>query len=334
MMHPGKARTALKRGALVAAANWQVVAIQSIADTTFKLLLLVPIVGGGLLVTMLLGIDLWSVLFGRLWDMLFRISRALMAQPVALVSYLAGFLVVLVGGALLMFLVKGGTVSVIAAAEGEAGPIERPPLRVAGFRRAMAFSIETFTGGSSRLFRRYLALGVVLSVAYAVAAVLCLLAAFGLYRLGGRSALLVGSVAALGIVLFVGCVTIINVLYLLAQLVMAVDDCGVGAGIRGVSRFLVRDFSRLSRVFGFTVLLLLVATLLSVAATWGFYLIAYVPVAGVIVLPLQLGAWLLRNLVFQYVGVTALAAYVSLYRGFSNDGRAAADAVSSRRAIS
>ena len=39
MTHPGKARTALKRGSLIAAANWQVVAIQSVADTTFKLLL-------------------------------------------------------------------------------------------------------------------------------------------------------------------------------------------------------------------------------------------------------------------------------------------------------
>jgi hypothetical protein len=330
MKHPGKARTALKRGALVAAANWQVVAIQSVADTTFKLLLLVPIVGGGFLVTMLLGIDLWSVLLGRMWQMFFRISRALMAQPVALVSYLAGFLVVLVGGALLMFLVKGGSVSVIAGADVAAGPVERSPLRVAGFRRAMAFSIETFTGGASRLFRRYVGLGVALSVAYVLAAALCLLAAFGLYRLGGDSALLVGSVAALGIVLFVGLVTVINVLYLLAQLIMAVDDCGVGAGLRGVGRFLRRDFARLSRVFGFTVFLLLVATLLSVAATWGFYLIAYVPVAGVIVLPLQLGAWLLRNLVFQYVGVTALAAYVSLYRGSSNDGSVPAGGISSR----
>ena len=134
-----------------------------------------------------------------------------------------------------------------------------------------------------------------LCLAYGLAAALCLLTAFGLYRLGGASALLLGSVAALGIVLFVGLVTVINVLYLLAQLIMAVDDCGVGAGLRGVVRFLARDFSKLSRVFGFTVLLLLVVTLLSVMATWGFYLIAYVPVAGVIVLPLQLGAWLLAT---------------------------------------
>jgi hypothetical protein len=330
MMHPGKARTALKRGALIAAANWQVVVIQSIGDTTFKLLLAVPIVGGGFLVTMLLGRDLRDVLSGNLREMLFGISSTLMARPLALASYLVGFLLVLGGGVMLMFLVKGGTVSVLAAADRAAGQIERPPLRVAGFRKAVAFSIETFTGGSARLFRRYLLLGILLGLVYVVAAALCLLIAFGLYRLGGDRPLLLGSVAALGIVLFVALVTIVNVLYLLAQIIMAVDDGGVGAGVRGVARFIRGEFMKVSRVFGVTILLLLVATLLSVAATWGFYLIAYVPLAGVIVLPLQLGAWLLRNLVFQYVGVTALSAYLSLYRRFSRDG-ADAPAVSLSR---
>jgi hypothetical protein len=330
MKHPGKARTALKRGSLVAAANWQVVAIQSLADTTFKLLLLVPVVGGAFLVTVLLGRDLREVLTGSLREMLFGIGGTLMARPLALASYLAGFLLVLVGGVLLMFVVKGGTVSVIADADRAAGPIERPPLRAAGFRKARAFSIETFTAGSARLFRRYLLLGILLGVVYVISAALCLVLAFGLYRLGGDRPLLLGSVAALGIVLFVALVTIVNVVYLLAQLVVAVDDCGVGPGLRAVARFIRREFSKLSRVFGVTVLLLLLATLLSVVATWGFYLIAYVPVAGVIVLPLQLVAWLLRNLVFQYVGLTALSAYLSLYRGFAPGGATAAGALSSR----
>lgn len=330
MKHPGKARTALKRGALIAAANWQVVAIQSVADTTFKLLLLVPVVGGGLLVTMLLGRDLRDVLTGSLREMLFGIGGTLMARPLALTSYLVGFLLVLVGGVLLMFLVKGGTVSVIAEADRAAGSIERPPLRAAGFRRAMAFSIETFTEGSARLFRRYLLLGIVLAVVYVFSAALCLSVAFGLYRLGGDRPLLLGSVAALGIVLFVALVTLVNVLYLLAQLVVAVDDCGVGAGLRAMAGFIRREFYKLSRVFGFTVLLLLLATLLSVVATWSLYLIAYVPVAGVIVLPLQLVAWLLRNLVFQYVGLTALSAYLSLYRGHARDGAPASGVLSSR----
>jgi tetratricopeptide (TPR) repeat protein len=66
----------------------------------------------------------------------------------------------------------------------------------------------------------------------------------------------------------------------------------------GIVRFVRGEFWKVTRVFGVTILLLVLATLLSVAATWGFYLIAYVPLAGVIVLPLQLAAWLLRSLLF------------------------------------
>ena len=83
--------------------------------------------------------------------MLFGVAGTLAARPLALASYLFGFALVLAGGAGLMFLVKGGTVSVLVLADRSAGPVERPPLRMAGFRRAMLFSIETFTDGSARL---------------------------------------------------------------------------------------------------------------------------------------------------------------------------------------
>ena len=319
MTHPGKARTALKRGSLIAAANWPVVVIQSVADTTFKLLLAVPIVGGAFLVTTLLGRDFRDVLAGDLREILFGVADTLAARPLALASYLFGFLLVLAGGSLLMFLVKGGTVAVLVLADRVGGPVERPPLRMAAFRRAIQFSIETFTDGAGRLFRRYLFLGILLTVVYILVAALCLLLAYGLYRLGGDRPLLLGSVAALGITIFVALVTIVNVLYLLAQVVVAVHDGTVGVAVREMSRFVRGEFWKVSRVFGVTVLLLVLATILSVAATWGFYLIAYVPLAGLIVLPLQLGAWLLRNLVFEYLGLTALSAYLSLYRTFTGD---------------
>jgi hypothetical protein len=38
-----------------------------------------------------------------------------------------------------------------------------------------------------------------------------------------------------------------------------------------------------------------------------------VPLIGLAVLPLQLVAWLVRGLLFEYLGLTALAAYVGLY---------------------
>jgi hypothetical protein len=324
MTHPGKARTALKRGALLTAANWQVVVIQSVAETTFKLLLAVPILGGVFLVTLLLGRDVSEVLAGDLRQILFGVAATLAEHPLALAAYLTGLALVLFGGATLVFLVKGGTVSVLVEADRFGGFVERPPIRLAGFRQAMRFSIESFTGGAARLFRRYVQLGVLLGGLYVVAAGIAVLLGWGLYRLAGARPLLLGSVVAAAAVVFIALVTIVNVLYLLTQVAVAVSDAGVGRAAGEVWRFVRGEFWKVARVFGVLILLLVLATALSIAATWGFYLIAYVPLAGLIVLPLQLAAWLLRSLLFQYLGLTALAAYLSLYRSFSGDRRSVA----------
>jgi hypothetical protein len=47
----------LKRGALVAAANWPVTLIQSATDALFKLLVGVPLIGGIFLVALVVGDD-------------------------------------------------------------------------------------------------------------------------------------------------------------------------------------------------------------------------------------------------------------------------------------
>ncbi len=52
------------------------------------------------------------------------------------------------------------------------------------------------------------------------------------------------------------------------------------------------------------------------ALAWsGVGLIAFVPLVGLAVLPLQLAALVVRGLVFEYLGMTALGAYVTLYAG-------------------
>jgi hypothetical protein len=42
-----------------------------------------------------------------------------------------------------------------------------------------------------------------------------------------------------------------------------------------------------------------------------------VPLVGLAVFPLQIAALLLRGLVFEYIGLTAMGAYVTLYRRFA-----------------
>ena len=49
----------------------------------------------------------------------------------------------------------------------------------------------------------------------------------------------------------------------------------------------------------------------------GVGLIAFVPLVGLAVFPLQLAALLIRGLVFEYLGLTALTAYVTLYVGYA-----------------
>ena len=60
--------------------------------------------------------------------------------------------------------------------------------------------------------------------------------------------------------------------------------------------------------------LVALGTAASLLATAALGLIAFVPFVGLAALPLQVGAWLVRGFVFQFLGLTALVAYVRLYR--------------------
>jgi hypothetical protein len=140
-------RHLLKRGALVAAANWQAVVIQFVAETTFQVLLAVPLIGAAILVAVLLGADLAELLQESLRDMFTTIASALLSEPVALVAFMAAFAVVLLGGSVLMFVVKGGIVEVFVAANAVAGPIERQPVTIESLRHASSFTLERFTTG-------------------------------------------------------------------------------------------------------------------------------------------------------------------------------------------
>src|SRR5918997_7094344 len=135
MTHSLPLKAALKRGALVAAANWPLVFVQFIAEATLKLLLAVPTIGGVFLVMLLLQADVEDVLGGSLRDIVATVFTALRANPIALVAFALAFLIVLFAGSALTFVVKGGTVSLLAAAEAAAGTIERPPVRLEALRR-------------------------------------------------------------------------------------------------------------------------------------------------------------------------------------------------------
>lgn len=300
----------LKRGALIAAANWPVVLVQFIADTLFNALLAVPVAGGAVLVMLLIGArpaDLWQF---DLRQAIPALIGVLAAQPAALAAFLGALGLVAAGASVLMFAVKAGTVTVLVAAEREAGPIEHPPLRGDALARANAFSVERFTAGTRRLFRRYLALGVLLSVAYGLAVAAYAFLVFG----GPTTTTRAGTLAVtLASAWMVGLVTLINFLYLLTQIVMAADDCGVRDATSRVGRLLVRETTAILGVLAAILGLMILATAASVLATAALGLIAFVPFVGLAALPLQIVAWLVRGLVFQYISLAGAAAYLRLH---------------------
>jgi hypothetical protein len=105
----------------------------------------------------------------------------------------------------------------------------------------------------------------------------------------------------------------VNLLYLLLQIAIAYEGVGVSDGLRAVVRFIRAEFRELAGVFLVVLALVVAATLASALAWSGVGLIAFVPLVGLAVFPLQIAALLLRGLVFEYLGLTALGAYATIY---------------------
>jgi hypothetical protein len=306
----------LKRGALLAAANWPVVVIQFVAQMTFQVLLAVPIVGAAILIAVLLGADLANLLQGSMREIFTTIADALMSEPVALVAFVAAFTIVLLGGSVLMFLVKGGTVQVILAASDGVGPIESEPLTLATVQRAATFTVDRFIAGCAVLFPRYLVLGLVLMGVYGISAGAYLAFIVYGFRAANDHAFVLGwtFIAALSAVLLVLWITAVNLVYLLLQIATASGGLGFADALRAVARFVRAEFRELWGVF-LVVFAMVVAAMLASALAWsGVGLIAFVPLVGLAVFPLQIAALLLRGLVFEYIGLTAMGAYVTLYQ--------------------
>ena len=112
----------------MAAANWPVTLVQATADSLFKLLLAVPLVGGVFLVALVLGAEPGS-LFALTWtEFVTTTIGSLLSHPGVLVMFLLSLGTVMVGGSLFVFVVKAGTIGVLVAGDAAAGAIEEPPL--------------------------------------------------------------------------------------------------------------------------------------------------------------------------------------------------------------
>jgi hypothetical protein len=306
----------LKRGALVAAANWQTVAIQFLAQTTFQVLLAVPIAGAALMVAVLLGRDLAYLVRGTVREMFASVADALTAEPVAFLAFIIALSVVLLGGSVLMFLVKGGTMAIFVDANAHTGPIEAEPVTYESLKAGARFTMPAFLDGCVRSFRPYLSLGLLLMLVYSLTGIGYLVFVLYGYRLAADHEVLIvwTFVAAISTVLLVLWITVINLAYLLLQMVIAAEGHGVADAARVVWIFVRQRTRSLGGIFVVVLGIVVGATLVSALAWSGVGLIAFVPLVGLAVFPLQIAALVIRGLVFEYIGLTALGAYVTLYR--------------------
>ena len=318
---PGLKAT-LKRGALVAAANWPLLAVQFVAESTLKILLAVPVVGGIFLVVLLMGANADELLAGDVREIVAEVFAAMRQNIPAFVAFSLSFGIVLVGGSALTFVVKAGTVSLLAAAEARAGAIERPPVRLPAIRRANVIAIDPFLDGCQRLWRRYIKLGFCLLAVYAVTAGIYLTFVVGGLRLVENAGILLGwTVAAIfASSVVIVWITLVNFFYLITQIVIAVEDIGVRSAMQTAVRFVRASLREIAGIFGVVLLLATVATIASIMATAGLGLINLVPLLGLAVLPLQIAAWLVRGFVFQYLALSALCAYLTHYRRYRSQG--------------
>jgi hypothetical protein len=79
----------------------------------------------------------------------------------------------------------------------------------------------------------------------------------------------------------------------------------------------------LAGIFVVILAMMALATAASVIAFTGLSLILLLPFVWLAAIPLQLAAFLLRALVFQYIDITSIAAYLQLYRAHSHREAAA-----------
>ena len=302
--------------------------VQFAADTLFKTLVVVPVLGGLVLVALVAGGNPFEMIrFDDLTQTISAMVSVLFAHPIALAAFLVALGVILAGGSVLMFAVKAGSVTVLLAGDRAAGPIEQPPLRFSAVKQANQVTLERFTAGVRNLFSRYLRLGIMLTLVYALIAAIYLAFLFGPPLSPALDGPIITTLASLGVIITI---TLVNFLYLLTQIVIAAEDCRVSEAVPHVARLIRKRPRDLALVLTAILSLMVMATAASILATTALGLIAFVPFVGLAALPLQIFAWLVRGVVFQFVGLTGVSTYLRLHYALQPSGVRVPDGLLSR----
>lgn len=310
---------AFKRGLVITAANWPVVVIDFSMGSFYKLALSIPVLGGAVMVAAIVGSDLNVLLREENRTTADLVFSSLSAAPAALAGFLTGLVIVAIGGAVVVSVLKAGTLSVLVAGERASDDAHLEPFDTASIRRARAYSVAAVIRGATKFARRAVSLAMALTALYGgiVLGYLWLMrVGLGTDSAGARIPLwpvLVLGLTTLGAVIG----ALINLAIDLLRVIVVTDDCSVRTAARRLGRFVVADGRHL---FGVCVLMggvLTLATVVSLLAASGLTVIAWVPYVGFVIVPLQMAAWLVRGLVFEALALSALSSCQVQYRRFS-----------------
>lgn len=311
--------SALRRGALVTAANWPVIVIELVVESLLKFAVAVPVVGGAFMVAVLLGADVRTLVDEGIRSMAELILNLLTSAPLAFASFVAAVALVGFGGSLIMFVVKSGTLAILVVGERVAPDADRTPVRLDWFRRSAAYRGEDLLEAIQHFRGRSTALAVVLGLGYGGIAVVYALLIRATFRLTDDPVWVSVWPFAVAIITSAGLVgvAVFNLFFDLTRIVVVVEDCAISTAGVHLWRFLMADARHVLGIFGVMGAVGAVATAAALVATAGLTLIAWVPIAGLIVVPLQVVAWLVRGLIFQFMDLMTMVAYEAQYRRFS-----------------
>jgi hypothetical protein len=190
-------------------------------------------------------------------------------------------------------------------------------LRVETVRQAETFTLERFADGSERFRQRFIGLGIVLLGIYGLTAAVYLMAVVAAYRWAEAVGLAWAgtALAALTSTALVVWITIVNLLYLVVQIMVVARDTSVARAAAALPGVISSERRLVGGVFLVVLVLVLLATVASILATAALGFIGFVPIVGLAMLPLQLVAWLGRGLLFEFLGLAALTTYARVLRG-------------------
>jgi hypothetical protein len=309
----GRLRTWLVRGGLIAAANWPAVMAQFVAASIVKVLAGLPLAAAAALLLVLSVPD--DMAPPRTGDLAAALA-ALATEPAALAAVAAAAIIAGLGSLVFGAVVKAGTVAIIVAGERRARPGLARPLRAAAVSAARAWTPARFRAGCRHFGRRFVVLALLLGVIDAALALGYALTVVQAYRafVSLAASWWIPAVVLAASLVALAASSAADLVYRLAQMVVAVDDVPVRDGLAGALGFLRRAPLPIARVWVAAVILSTAVLIATLAAAAAFGPVSLVPIVGIVAWPLQGAVWIARGLLLPFIELGALAAYVMVYR--------------------